>query len=239
MSDLIPWDDHDSFDHDPPDPDDSLHKPTAKAIRNAWNRAASVSETTGRIWISVSELHTLLRTSKANARHILVSTDSRHRKETRNDKYISGSRFYEMINEQRINASNMKHEKYMEDSEKVYRSIRESSDMRLLRRKVAEEVEKALPKLKRRKKSEYNINKDELTGDNLLNDEFHHIMSKSMYREIADQYWNGVVVNKNTHKKITKEGCVDDDDLLRLCRKKGWSMDWYDEFASNYNSFYT
>jgi hypothetical protein len=85
------------------------------------------------------------------------------------------------------------------------------------------------------------IDRDELTGFSLkrgLGSEFSHIISAAYDPELADQIWNGLVVNTETHKLITSKEITNQDDLLCLCEEEEWDTSWYDDFHNSLNEFY-
>lgn len=237
MSDLIHWE-GDDFNYDEPEPHDSLNRRSANRTRNAWRRAVAVSRK-GHIWIDSSELHNILRTTKENANHLVVTTKEKHKLRAEGKEYISGTRFIQVIDKRIQNASKARKGKYMEYSESIYREIRDSSDVNEIRIMWQEKIDSIINRLKSTRKKKYNLKRDELTGERLSEDHFSHIRGKEVYRDIADKYWNGLVVNRETHNEITREGCINEEDLLDLCDKKGWRMGWYDEFDTKLEDFYS
>jgi len=75
-----------------------------------------------------------------------------------------------------------------------------------------------------------NIVNDELTNEPLDGKyEFHHIRVRSV---VGNEVFEldielGLVINKKTHKDITKESIKDEDELLVYCIEKGYNTEWY------------
>lgn len=68
----------------------------------------------------------------------------------------------------------------------------------------------------------------------IKNSDFSHIRSYSLYPLSADNIKNGLIVNKSTHKIITEENISDEDELYALCKKMGWTTNWYDKFKESF-----
>ena len=85
----------------------------------------------------------------------------------------------------------------------------------------------------------YNIKEDELTGKNIdiRTCEFSHIRSVSMYQEYSDNIENGLIVNKETHDKITRKEINDEDELYDLCIDNGWNLQWYEKYKKHLNKW--
>ena len=84
-----------------------------------------------------------------------------------------------------------------------------------------------------------NIKEDELTGKNIdiRTCEFSHIRSVSMYQEYSDNIENGLIVNKETHDKITRKEINDEDELYDLCIDNGWNLQWYEKYKKHLNKW--
>ena len=80
---------------------------------------------------------------------------------------------------------------------------------------------------------------DELTGKNIdiRTCEFSHIRSVSMYQEYSDNIENGLIVNKETHDKITRKEINDEDELYDLCIDNGWNLQWYEKYKKHLNKW--
>ena len=121
---------------------------------------------------------------------------------------------------------------YLRFSEAIYKAIRDTPEAQVLRTKYQITLKEERKKLKNKRIKKYKIKKDELTDNALIKHraEFSHIRSFAIFKDIADDIENGLIVNKSTHEIITKEGINDEDELLILCKEKGWKTDWYNKF---------
>lgn len=106
-----------------------------------------------------------------------------------------------------------------------------------------EYMNKHKKKLKRVRMNEYELRLDELTNQILImrSSSFSHIRSVAVFPELADQSWNGLVVNEETHNIITENGVNDEDRLLDLCKYNEWNTNWYSNFLDNLgdNQYYS
>lgn len=219
-----------------PTPEDNLHEPTVTSIRNAWDKSAILEER-GYVWVSTDCLHTILRTTPGNARHITGKISEKYKIERNETKYIKGSRLYMLIDELLQKAGRIKTEKYLRLSEEFYRSIRDANLTRRLRAEFYEFIRDVRRKLKRERIEKYNIKIDELTGESLnkRSSEFSHIRSVSIYPEFAGSVENGFIVNKNIHDIITANNINDENELVNFCAKQGWQTNWYENYIDYFN----
>lgn len=219
-----------------PEPEDNLYKRAVTGIKNAWNKSAIV-DNRGKVWVSVNKLHTILRTSKGDARYLIARISDKYKVEIDGDKFVKGSKIYGLIDELIQNAGRIKREKYLKFSESFYRNIRDADKSRLLRCEFDEFIDNLKKRLKGKRIKKYNINVDELTGESLYkrSSDFSHIRKANLYPRLAGEVENGLVVNKNTHKIITHNEIKDENDLIDLCAQKGWNTNWYEKYLNYFN----
>lgn len=215
----------------------SLSLSHLKGIYNAWSRAIRV-DTYGRLWVLSDELHNILRTSQANARYFLLNVEDEFKIESESKVYVQCSEVCRFLDSGiQGEAGSIKREKYLRFSEAIYRDMRDSDKLSLIRAEMYELMNTERKKLKQRRKGDLKVQKDELTGDELVKGyEFSHIRSVSSYLHLADRYWNGLLVNKETHAIITQEGIQDEVQLYKLCLYRGWSLEWYEPFLKSLKS---
>jgi hypothetical protein len=207
-----------------------------KGICNAWHRGIQI-DYCGRIWICQSQLHTILRTTRAAARYLLLEISDEYQLECQGEIYIQGSEIYRSLDVTIQSAGCIKKEKYARFSEEIYRLIRDSDKLKTIRYEFYEEIESHKKNLKQIRIRELKLGSDELTGDFLdkIDSDFSHIRNAKMYLPLADRYWNGLVVNKETHKIITKANINDEDELYELCVSEDWNTEWYSTFSQCLN----
>lgn len=210
----------------------NLYEPTLKAIHNAWEESAIIDQN-GTVWIGIEKLHCILRTSSDSARYLSDSISDKYRQNIGGEQYIRGCEIFRLIDSAIQTARSESREEYIRFSELYYQFIRDSDKAQKARRDFYGRINKSRRKLKGKRVSEESIKTDELTGQELCTDaEFSHIRSVSIYPFLADQVWNGLVVNKDIHKIITKSAVNDERHLLELCEIHQWRTDWYLKFSS-------
>ncbi len=203
-----------------------------RGIYNAWHRGVQV-DSYGRLWICQSELHNILRTTKENARYFLLEISEKYQLEVQGKTYVQGSEVYRLLDMIIQSAGSIKRENYARFSDEIYRAMRDSDRLKTIRYEFYEEIQLHKKELKQIRIRQLKLTRDELTGDLLdkRNSDFSHIRSVQMYLPLADKYWNGLVVNKETHATITEAAINDEDQLLDLCMSEGWSTEWYSTFS--------
>ena len=58
-----------------------------------------------------------------------------------------------------------------------------------------------------------------------------------MYQEYSDNIENGLIVNKETHDKITRKEINDEDEIYDLCIDNGWNLQWYEKYKKHLNKW--
>ena len=110
----------------------------------------------------------------------------------------------------------------------MYEAMRDSVDAKYLRAEYANFIHEITnSSLKQKRIKSLSLKYDELTGMIFRKTEFSHIRSVAHYPYLADQYWNGLVINKATHSIITQNSVNNEDDLLKLCELNQWDTRWY------------
>lgn len=207
-----------------------LSSSTAKGIYNAWINAA-VIDARGTIWVHADKLHTILRTNTGNARKHYQGAPERYKRVAGKRRYLLAAYVTALIDEVIQTAGTHSRSLYARFSEKIYHEVRDS-DFAINKRLVYwEHIRTTRTRLKSKRKQRFRIRHDELTGRPLSNRaEFSHIRSASLYYDIADQFWNGLLVNKKTHNHITRNHVCDESELYKLCKSEGWRTDWYSPY---------
>ncbi|MDM8558933.1 hypothetical protein [Candidatus Parabeggiatoa sp. HSG14] len=212
---------------------DKLAKNAVTAICNAWNRNTVVDEF-GKIWINIETIHTVLRTSKDNAKYMIGGLAEEEKRNFGNQILVTGASICYLLDASIQEARGIKRENYIRYSQLLYMAIRDCSRAKELRAEYYEHMGKITRNLKNKRKQKYQICKDELTGDDLdfKSAEFSHIRSVSLYPHLAGFIENGVIVNKSTHETITKNNIKDELELLELCDYHVWDTSWNNNFSS-------
>lgn len=219
--------------------DTCLTERTLTSIHNAWTASAAIDQY-GSVWVAASRLHTILRTTKSNARYYLdYEVASEHKKTIDEEIYIAGTEIARLLDKRIQNAGSISKEEYTRFSEDYYGKIRDSKEARLIRAARYERMSTYRGELKRIRVAQMSIKYDELTNDSLKHSQFSHIRSFAIHYELADKIWNGLVVNRPTHQIITSAEVNDEDQLLQLCRQYNWNTNWYDTFMEKLEEYYS
>lgn len=224
-----------------------LTKGTLKGIFNAWV-SASVIDQRGAVWVKASKLHTILRTKKDKARHLLGAASKRDKVQIAKtswlgnqkvaETFVRSTKVCEWVNQSIQSPVASRTADYLRYSEAVYRKVRDCKEAKLLRAEFRQQLASTQKSLKKKRVKRLKLKLDELTGSPLeRNANFAHIRAASVYFEMADKDWNGVVVNAETHSVLTKEGILDEGELLQICAKKQWKTGWHDTFKRELKVF--
>ncbi|MCT7985802.1 hypothetical protein NG796_21230 [Laspinema sp. A4] len=214
----------------------NLHLQPMKVIYNAWSKAAKIDRL-GMLWIDELELHNILRTTKDNANYIALEISDKYKVIHGGKTYIQGSEVCRLLNDVIQTGNTLLRRRYASFSEKIYKIIRDSDQAELLRCEYWETVNTVKKKLKKTRIKMLKIENDELTNLPLEDkSEFSHIRKASIHIVIADKYWNGLIVNHDTHKIITQRGINDEDQLLDLCQEYNWDTTWFSVFCESLQS---
>jgi hypothetical protein len=215
-----------------------LHKPTLKTIHNAWEQSAII-DNYGEIWIQTSKLHSILRTNTNVSRYLLDTISDKYKVRIQGANYVRGCEIIRLIDRAIQSAGSLEREDYIRFSESYYLEIRDSDKAKLIRAEFYEYIKKNRRKLKNVRVSRHSLKLDELTNQELIksSSEFSHIRSVSAYPRLADQVWNGLIVNKGVHSIITNEDINDESQLLELCKANSWNLNWYSDFLDNLDTY--
>lgn len=224
-----------------------LTKGTLRSIFNAWV-AASVIDQRGTVWVKCSGLHTILRTTKSNARYLVGQASRRDIVEMFGSSWLRGTKrcetlvrstkVCEWVNQFIQNPAGPRRGDYLRYSELVYRLVRDCSLVKEVRAEFLDHLRTTCRGLKHKRRKRLKLERDELTGDPLEGPaEFSHIRAASLYFELADRDWNGVVVNAPVHKFLTSSAVLDEAGLLAVCKEQKWNTGWREEFMRELRAY--
>ncbi|MEO3133782.1 hypothetical protein ABHC40_06240 [Turicibacter sanguinis] len=196
-------------------------------ISNAWKNSVLI-DGKGWIWVKKEKLHSILRTTKDNINFIVMKMPDEYKRTYDGKLYIRGFKVMEqIIKSEEENGTGTKGIN-LKASKQYYEQIHMCDTVKMLRLDYDNQLKSDRSKLKKKRRSTYKITHDELTGEKLkTNYEFSHIRSYSMFREIANNIDNGLLVNKDIHRQITERGINNEDQLLKFCEEHGYKTDWY------------
>ncbi len=224
-----------------------LAKGTLRGIFNAWV-IASVVDQRGAVWVKASKLHTILRTTKANARYLVGQASRKDIVEIASSTLLGGIKPYEtMVRSSKVcewvskfiqDPATANRAKYLLYSETVFRKVRDCHLVKTVRAEFLDKLKSTRRGLKRKRIRRLGLKMDELTGAPLQSgSEFAHIRAASLHFELADRDWNGVVVNTDIHKILTNAEVLDETSLLDLCYQRKWNTGWSSEFIRELRTY--
>jgi hypothetical protein len=203
---------------------------TCTGIFNAWC-ASAVIDQNGAVWVAKDKLHTILRTQKKNTTYLLRNVKDDNKRTMGKTTYIRGTEIYQLLDTTIQCAGGIGREELARYSEIFYRLIRDSPEAKYIRAQYYAATGKSRRRLKTARQIYLNIHHDELTGKLLqYGCEFSHIRSVASHFSLATSYWNGLLVNKETHQLITKHNIHDEEALQSLCLSQQWKTDWYTKY---------
>ncbi|MBE8232386.1 MAG: hypothetical protein HAW67_01530 [Endozoicomonadaceae bacterium] len=207
---------------------------TAKATWNAWAQESAVDRW-GRVWLKVESLHSIWRTDKPTVQSFVDRIPRSEKTTHEGERLIRLTAVLNQITlliDAPIINSRRNNLKY---SRKLGIVIQEDATINDKRQNYLGRLDDTRKLLKKRTIAERMLCVDELTMKALdsKNSEFHHIRSQAAYPEYKDSIWNGIVINKETHKIITENGCSDEVDLEYLCSERNWNTIWLDRYQNN------
>lgn len=220
--------------------DNDLNEKSLRSIHKAWTSSAGI-DNNGAVWVSLDQLHIILRTQKHIAKYYVANEIGREYKREINEKlYIKGSEVIKLLDRIIQNAGSTLREGYARYSENMFLTIRDSEKAQLKRAKRYEFIKSYRDEMRRIRIGRFNIENCELTNEFLVDtyNDFSHIRSVSIDLELADKIWNGLVVNRPIHKIITQFYINDQEQLLALCKDQCWNTHWYDKFTNELNRYH-
>jgi len=108
------------------------YKGTVTAIKNAWENSTSL-DNTGQLWIDTDNLHTILRTSKGNARYIASSISEDSKISYKKKVFVRGYEIIKLLDKLIQESGPSTKNDYLRYSEKYYAALRDSDKGKLLR----------------------------------------------------------------------------------------------------------
>lgn len=218
------------LDYENPNSDYVKTKKVVTEIKNAWKNSCILGDD-GNIWVSNEKLHSILRTTKANAAYYVQQISKTNKQKIGDNIFIKGWEILRILDERLQNAGEIPKEKALKYSSDTYIAIRDCDKAKLIRAEYYETIKIYKNKLKKERIKKFKITKDELTGEKLKNKcEFSHIRSYSIYKNLAINIYNGLIVNKSTHEIITLNTINDEDQLFNLCKEYNWNTNWYSDY---------
>jgi len=240
MLSIVSYKNFNDLDINFPEANETLSPTTITRINNAIEKG-SIVDRNGILWIKADKLSDIWRTDKPTARQMVLEIpEGKFRRTFDGEEYIRSAEVMKWIFYRLESATGTKENllNYIGDTLQL---IMDKPAIRIYKLEAALALQSQRKLLKKERIKRYCIDSDELTGMPLkrgLGSEFSHIISAAYDFELADQIWNGLVVNIETHKLITSQGITEHTDLLCLCEEEEWETSWYENFCDSLKEFY-
>lgn len=197
---------------------DAYDKATVTKIHKAWVEGGGV-DLSGCLWIDVDSLPAILRTTRPRVEVLLEQVERAELQEIDNKLYLYGPEALKRIAVEKTRAgTNEKRLKYLKLSMEMYQQLDDSGAIDDKKHKFQFALLEAKKSLKGDRLEKIHTDTDELTGKPLSQDaQFSHIRAFHAYPAIGLKIENGLIVNPETHAVITKQGVVNEKQLLKLC----------------------
>jgi hypothetical protein len=215
-----------------------LNKSSAQGTLNAWQEGTLV-DAIGQVWILSDYLAKIWRTDSSTSSYFEGGISSTDKANFGGDNCIKYSAVLYRLNEIIQSPTSHKRREYLRLSENIGIAVRDAAPVEVIRLRYKEFIDESKKKLKEQRIKQYNISIDELTGDPINNtsSEFHHIRRQSIYPNMINFLWNGLIITQETHRIITSKNISDEYDLKDICRQRGWSLNWFNYYQENLEQY--
>lgn len=205
----------------------NLNERTTKSIISALKKGIITSP--GEVWISKEKIWHILRKKSAKESNYEIEKIKDHDKIKINDEiFINSAAIIDLLIRKYVGNPN---NDILSSVIEMLVRIQNDKVVQGQREKYNRQIKEQLAQLGKTRVKEKGIKNDELTGEMLKKRyDFHHVRARSISGNERYQLdiELGLVINKDTHKVITKEGIVDEDELYVFCMNNNWKIDWYD-----------
>ncbi len=213
---------------------------TLKEIQNAWSRHA-VIDNVGYIWVALKGFRSILRLGNTNANEFYdFEVPDLDKRIIDGERYVRSTVIVAKLNNNiSSGAYSLSKRNYSKYSKALFTEYNEHPYLENIRANFLLEFKRKKKKLRNDRIVQFGLLNDELTGTklNFNTCEFSHIRSVEMYPELALFVWNGLIVNRETHKVITRRQSQTEESLLKMCSEKGWSRRWLGRYQFDLGEF--
>lgn len=216
---------------------DRLYASTLTSIINAFEKATLIN-INGAIFINVSYLHTLLRTSPGAANIIWQDgidgyASGRQSVTFGETLYITGPDFIGLL-DARIQNSIGDSKLYLQYIQEAYYTISNDNQIQDVRVSFIHTIEKMRTKMKEKRIREKNITHCEFTGKEITSRsivEFAHIQSVATSPQKALDVNNGVIILKEIHRMLTNLEIHDFSGMYNFCLANKYNLSWAETYT--------
>lgn len=209
------------------------------SIKNAWKRYAIV-DSVGCLWVQKKGIKSILRLGTNYREFIEFNINEYHKKTIEGKTYIRinavGDVLIHNISSHQYDIGKRNYSKF---SLKLLNKLNEHPFVDNIRENQRQHFLRQRSKLKHNRIKEFGLINDELTGQKLISSscEFSHIRSVASYPDLALYVWNGLIVNKETHDRITKRGVNNEVSLNEMCNQENWKKTWIGQYRNDIESY--
>ncbi|WHP63924.1 hypothetical protein [Vibrio harveyi] len=217
-----------------------LNKGTLTRIKRSFESSVLISSF-GELLINVNKLDQLFRTGNSGAESVFVrkgigkSVSPSKMINVESNYYISVFDF-ESILSNRIDSSSFvggKKYQYLCYVKMLLEYLKEHRVYRDVRNLYFSQVEEHRPRLKKERYNMLERKFCEFSGErisNLSDYEFAHIQSVVTNPRNALNVYNGVLIHKDIHRKLTSNQVHDFEGMYEYCERFGFSLIWAEEY---------
>lgn len=213
-----------------------LNKITANNIVKLLNESGV--DNTGQVWIYTNKIFHVLRvTSQNDAEYEIQRIKDKDKFSYNKKNYISLIWILDYLNKKATRTPN---NDILKAVVNIFNKINFDKVVEGEREKYNKNLKKSLKNLSKARIESKKIKNDELKNIPLEKAyEFHHIRARSI---IGNDIYEldielGLVINKDTHKDITKKNIKDEDELYVYCFHKEYNLDWYMPFKNQISKY--
>jgi hypothetical protein len=224
----------------------NLKKVSRTQIRNAWQEGTVIDKETGEVWVRRDKLASILCTTDPIAGFIFGGANTKD-KQTRTINEEGELKIVECLSVDKVakelvnvitKPSRMTQRARGQLSFDHLNAILNSPEIGEIIAIHIEYVDSKLNKLKKGRVRLFNLTADELTGEVFHTDSkrshFSHIRGKRTCVRLATDVHNGLVVNDETHRIISRAYVEDEHELLRICEIYSWNTSWYRPYVQRF-----
>lgn len=206
----------------------NLNERTTKSITSALKKGIITGR--GEVWISKDKIwHILRKKSEKESNYEVEKIKDSNKININGEVFIHLAAIIDFL--LRKSVSNPNNE-ILSSVIDILMKVEKDKVVQGQREKYNKQIKDQLSQLGKIRVKEKRIINDELTGELLKKRyDFHHIRARSVSgnEKYELDIELGLVINKKTHKAITKECIVDEDKLYIFCMDNNWKIDWYNK----------
>jgi hypothetical protein len=187
-----------------------------------------------RLWLPLSKLHTLLRTSPSYAKTWYdLELENKHKASSNGLEWVVLSEVLAELARRFTESASTRQQENIEFVSNLIKGLYKNSDFVRLKSIFFERRNDSIKRLKSIRISKLDLKECELSGRPLDDGaDFAHILGKALRPDLSTFWWNGLVVISEIHTDLTKRGIVDADGLIDYCVKNNFPSDWYLRFQA-------